>query len=152
MNFIQKITGFVDNYTFLIGRILLASLFLYAGFGKIIGFAETASFMSQLGVPLANIALILAILIEIGGAALLLVGFKVRLASLSLIVFVLVASAMFHLNFSDPTQVINLLKNLAITGGLLMFFSNPSQGFTLEGLLSKKRLPQINVISQGGAQ
>src|SRR4029079_2172062 len=67
----------------LVGRILLAVLFLKSGWGKIGGFDQTAAMMASKGVPLASIALIVTILLELGGGLLLVIGYKARWVGLA---------------------------------------------------------------------
>lgn len=118
------------NPTFpLLGRILISSLFLVAGIRKLMAVAGTAGYLAKLGFPAPEIMVWLAILIEVGGGLLLLIGWKTRWVSWVLIVFVAVATFMAHRfwDFSDPgqyaAQLNNFLKNIAIIGGLLMFIT-----------------------------
>jgi putative oxidoreductase len=103
----------------LAARILMSQIFLVSGFGKITGYAGTEQYMSSMGVPGALLPLV--ILLEIGGGLALLLGFKVRWAALALAAFTLAAGFIFHLKPGDQMQMINFMKNLAISGGLLLF-------------------------------
>lgn len=110
----------------LAGRILLAALFIPAGFSKIGGFAGTAGYIASVGLPLPEVGAALAILIELGLGIALLVGFKTRLAALVLAVFVLVAGVFFHNFWAMPAdkaalQQIMFWKNVGLAGGLLAF-------------------------------
>src|SRR5258708_37265921 len=58
------------------GRFLIALIFLLSGFGKIGGFAQTAGFMAAKGLPMAEGLLVLSIIIEIGAALMLIVGWQ----------------------------------------------------------------------------
>ena len=102
-----------------LGRLFLATLFLLSGFSKLAGAAATTGYIASAGLPLPGVAYVLAVIVEIGGGLLLLVGFQARLAAAVLAVFTLVAAIFFHNNFADQNQMIHFMKNLAITGGLL---------------------------------
>ncbi|MFA7096305.1 MAG: DoxX family protein [Gammaproteobacteria bacterium] len=101
----------------LIGRILLAHIFLISGFNKIPGYAGTQQYMEAMGVP--GMLLPLVIVLEIGGALALIVGWQQRWAALALAGFTLAAAFIFHTNFADQVQMIMFMKNLAIAGGLV---------------------------------
>jgi putative oxidoreductase len=101
-----------------VGRALLALMFLLAGFNKIVGYAGTQGYMDSMGVPGALLPLV--ILLEIGGGLLLILGWQTRITAFLLAGFTLLATLVFHSNLGDQTQMLFFLKNLAITGGLLM--------------------------------
>lgn len=108
----------------LTGRLLLASLFLPAGIGKITGFAGTVGYISSAGLPFPELGAILALTVEIAGSIALIVGFGTRPAALALAAFTLVASFFFHAYWAVPADqqfVTQLLffKNIAVVGGLL---------------------------------
>jgi len=108
----------------LIGRILLGVLFLVAGIRKIMFYAGSVAYFTKLGFPAPEVMGVLAILIEIGGAALLILGWQTRRISWLLILFVVIATAMAHRfwEFDAPqyaNQLNHFLKNAAIVGGLL---------------------------------
>jgi putative oxidoreductase len=103
----------------LLGRILIAILFVPAGFQKATGFQGTVQYAASVGMPLPALAIVASIVIELGCGLLLLVGFKARWAAAALAVFSVVTALFFHNNFADQMQMINFMKNLAIAGGLL---------------------------------
>ena len=112
----------------LVGRILLAALFIKSGFGKIGGFEGTVGYIASKGLPLPQIAAILTILVELGGGILLAVGFKARWAALAIAIFTLAAGIIFHNYWAVQGaermgQEINFWKNVSITGGMLMVFA-----------------------------
>lgn len=110
----------------LLGRILLALLFIPAGIGKLTGFAGSVSYASSAGMPMPELAVALALLVELFGGLALLLGWHARWAALALALFTLVASFFFH-NFwalpADQATLQQMLfsKNLAVVGGLLGF-------------------------------
>lgn len=110
----------------LIGRLLLAYVFVPAGFSKIMGFAGTVGYITSKGLPLPEVAAAIAIVIELGFGLALLVGFKARIAAFGLAVFTLVAAIFFHNYWAVPeaqqmVQTLMFNKNLGIVGGLLAF-------------------------------
>lgn len=110
----------------LIGRLLLAYVFVPAGFSKIAGFAGTVGYITSKGLPLPEVAAVIAIVIELGFGLALLVGFKTRFAALGLAIFTLVAAIFFHNYWAVPeaqqmVQTLMFNKNLGIVGGLLAF-------------------------------
>jgi putative oxidoreductase len=110
----------------LVGRILLAAVFLVAGARKLMGVAGTVGYFTKLGMPMADLMVWVAIVIEIGGALMLIAGWKARYAAWALAIFTLVAAFMAHRfwEISDAAQYGNqlnhFLKNFAIIGGMLM--------------------------------
>lgn len=108
----------------LVGRILLATVFLVAGIRKLMAVAGSTGYLAKLGFPAPEVLIWVAIAIEIGGAALLILGWQTRRISWLLIVFVAIATAMAHRFWEFPdaqyvAQMNNFLKNVAIIGGLL---------------------------------
>ena len=120
----KKACEFVKQYGPLAGRILMALIFLLSGFGKLTSFAGTAGYMASKGMPMAEFLLVGAIIFELGGAVMLVIGWKVRWGALMLILFTVPATLMFHnLWAADAAQYQNQLnhfmKNVAMIGGLL---------------------------------
>lgn len=114
----------LKNPLALAGRLLLASLFLPAGIGKLTGFAGTIAYISSAGLPMPALAAAAALTVEIGGGAALIAGAGTRIAALVLALFTLVASFVFHAYWAVPADqqyVTQLLffKNIAVAGGLL---------------------------------
>ena len=108
----------------LIGRVLIALLFVPAGFGKIAGFAGVVGYIGAVGLPLPQLGAVIAIAVELGLGLLLLVGYKTRIVSIILAVFTVATAVFFHNYWAMPADkaYINQLmffKNIAIAGGLL---------------------------------
>ncbi len=109
----------------LVSRILLAGVFLVFGIRKLMAVAGTAGYLTKLGLPMGDILVWAVILIEVGGALLLIVGWQTRLAAWILAGFVVLATLAVHRywEFEGPqyvAQLTNFMKNLAIVGGLLL--------------------------------
>lgn len=108
----------------LLGRILIAILFIPAGWGKIAGFTGTAGYIASKGLPLPEVGAALAIVVELIGGIMLLVGFKTRWAAVALLLFLIATTFFFHPFWTLPAdqaqaQSINFWKNVAIMGGML---------------------------------
>ena len=104
-----------------IGRILLALMFLLAGLNKISGYAGMQGYMESMGVP--GVLLPLVIALEVLGGITLMLGWHTRLSAFLLAGFTLLATFIFHSNLGDQTQMLFFMKNLSITGGLLLVVS-----------------------------
>jgi putative oxidoreductase len=116
------------NIAALAGRIMLALMFVLAGFGKIEGFADTAVLMTGVGLPLVNVLLVLTILVELGGGAAIMVGWKTRPIALVVFLFTGMATLVFHAFWAAPPDQVMLqqlmfMKNVSVMGGLLMLFA-----------------------------
>lgn len=103
----------------LLGRVLMAIIFLEAGIGKIAAYAGTEQYIASLGVPLPGIALPLVILWELAGGVGLLVGLFTRPVALSLAAFCMITAFLVHFHPGDQMQMINFMKNIAMAGGFL---------------------------------
>ena len=102
-----------------IGRVLLAAIFIISGIGKLAAPAATMGYIASTGLPFAPLALAIAIGVELGGGLLLVLGVKTRLVAAGLAVFSIVTGLAFHNAVGDQNQMIHLLKNFAMAGGLL---------------------------------
>jgi len=112
----------------LLGRILLAFMFVVAGWGKLTGFAGTVGYVSSAHIPMPEVATALALAVELGGGLMLALGWKARWAALALAGFTLVASLAFHdfwhmAGAEAMTNQLFFFKNVAVVGGMLMVFA-----------------------------
>lgn len=112
----------------LVGRILVALLYVPAGWAKLSGFQGTASYIASVGLPMPQLLAAGAVIVELGVGLVFLIGWKTRWAALILALFTLVAALFFH-NFWSMTDAaaiganrINFYKNLAMVGGLLFAY------------------------------
>jgi putative oxidoreductase len=127
----KKLSGFND-IALLIGRILIAVLFLIAAYNKAKGLTGTTAYFTRLGIPAPSIMAPVVIAFEAIAGLLLLAGFKTRLVALTVAVFVVIAALIAHTNFADGNQLNHFLKNLAIAGGLLALFVSGAGAFSVD--------------------
>lgn len=114
----------LESWALLIGRILLALIFILSGYGKIGNFADTAAYMASKGLPAPEVLLVPTILIELGGGLMLALGIKARWAGLAILLWMIPVTLIFHNFWAVPAdqvqnQMNHFLKNLAIMGGML---------------------------------
>lgn len=109
-----------NPYGTLIGRILLSSLFIPAGFSKLTAIGGTAAYFGSMGLPAPTIVAVLVGLLELFGGLAVLVGFKTRTAAIALGLFSIASALVAHTNFADMMQMINFQKNIAIAGGFFV--------------------------------
>ncbi len=107
----------------LIGRALLALLFILAGISKVTDPAGTMAYIVSAGLPLPQAAYAGTVAVEVLGGLALLAGFKARWAALALALFSFATAIFFHNDFSVQTEMTAFLKNLAISGGMLMVYA-----------------------------
>jgi putative oxidoreductase len=135
----------------LVGRALVAYLFIPAGWGKIAGFSGVAGYIASKGVPLPEVCAAIAIVAELGLGLLLLVGWQARWAALGLAVFIAVITPIFHGYWASPAaqQIMQKQafdKNVAVLGGLLVLTAFGAGRWSLDGMRGKSRQqsPQLD--------
>lgn len=114
----------------LVGRILLATIFLLSGIGKITAYAGTAGYMASMGVPAALLPLVIAT--EVLGGIAIIVGYRTRVTAFLLAGFTLLAALIFHHHLADQIQMIMFLKNVAITGAFLLLVVHGAGSWSLD--------------------
>ena len=114
----------INRFGPLVGRILLASIFVISGLGKITGFAGTSAYIASKGFPMPDLFTIGTIAVEVLGGMMVVAGWKARWGAAALFVFTALAAIIFHNFWDSPpdqaqNQMINFMKNISIMGGLL---------------------------------
>lgn len=117
-------------YFNLAARAMMSWIFIVAGMRKIVAYAGVQGFLRSLGVPEALLPLV--ILVELGGAIALLLGYGTRLAAGLLVGFTLLAATLVHFHPGDEENMIVFMDNLAMAGGLLMFVQYGGGAFSLD--------------------
>src|SRR5258708_4255559 len=119
------------------GRLLIAALYLISGLGKIAAPAMMQSVIASAGLPFPLLALLVAIVIEVGGGILLILGYRSRLVASVMAVYTVAAALSFHHDFDDQNAMAHFLKNISITGGLLQIAAFGAGSFSLDSRLAK---------------
>ncbi len=120
----------MTNILDLVARILISALFLLNGIFKISNYDGTVGWMEGFGIP--GILIIPAIILEIVGPILIILGYKAKIAAGLLSLFCIATAVIFHNDFSDQTQLGSFLKNIALAGGFLFIFINGTKDFSLD--------------------
>ena len=120
----------MTNILDLVARILISALFLLNGVFKISNYDGTVDWMEGFGIP--GILIIPAIILEIVGPVLIILGYKGKIAAGLLSLFCIATAVIFHNDFSDQMQLVSFLKNIALAGGFLFIFINGTKDFSLD--------------------
>lgn len=119
----------IRRYAPLVGRLLIAPIFIISGLAHIANGSSTIETMQAFRFPLPYFFLGLAVIFLLAGGLSILIGFRARLGALLLILFLIPATLVFHAFWTFPqeemqAQTIHFLKNLAIMGGLMTILQN----------------------------
>jgi len=128
----------LNLYGPLAGRILMAVIFIFAGYGKITGFEGTVGYIASKGLPLPQLAAIGAIIVELGGGILLVLGWQTRLVAAALFIFTAMTALFFHNFWAVPpdqaqNQMIHFMKNISMMGGQLFVVIHGAGTLSLDG-------------------
>jgi putative oxidoreductase len=132
-----------SDFLLLVGRVFLGWLFLTSGYGKFSGIAGTTGYFTSLGMSPPELWAWVSAFTEIVLGTVLILGFATRYAALAAFLFVLVATAIAHRNWTYPAaqqagQYNNWLKNIAIMGGTLYVFVIGAGRYSLDAMLAKR--------------
>ena len=120
----------MTNILDLVARILISALFLLNGIFKISNYDGTVGWMEGFGVP--GILIIPAIILEIVGPILIILGYKAKIAAGFLSLFCILTAIIFHNDFSDQMQFTSFLKNIALAGGFLFIVVNGTRDWSVD--------------------
>ncbi|HEY4316650.1 MAG TPA: DoxX family protein [Herbaspirillum sp.] len=115
-----------------VGRVLIAVIFIMSGFGKIGAPEATQGYIASVGMPAPLLAYIGAVIVELGGGILLILGYRARLVAAIMAIFTVVAALYFHRAFGDQNQMVHFLKNISMAGGLLQVVAFGAGAFSLD--------------------
>jgi putative oxidoreductase len=135
----------IDNNTALAsaaGRILLAAIFIFSALGKLAAPAATIGYIESVGLPFATLGFGIAVAVELGGGLLLVLGAKTRWVAVALAAFSIVTGLVFHNALGDQNQLIHLLKNFAMAGGLLQVAAFGAGSFSIDARTSRPAIRQ----------
>jgi putative oxidoreductase len=116
----------------LLGRLLVATIFLVSAFGKLAAPAGTIGYIASVGLPAPTLAFVAALVAELGGGVLLVLGYRTRLVAAALAVFSVASALLFHNALGDQNQLFHFLKNIAMAGGLLQFVAFGAGSFSID--------------------
>lgn len=122
----------------LIGRVTLASIFVLFGFMKIGTFAGMVAYAANAGVPFPQLAIVVAIAVELLGGLMILIGYKTKLAALAIAVFLVPVTLYFHTNFTDQVNLTMFWKNLSMFGGLLILAAHGAGSYSVDAKIARK--------------
>ena len=125
------------------GRLLMATIFLMSGLSKLAAPAATIAYIGSIGAPLPAFGYALAVLVEIGGGALILLGYKTRAAALVIALYCVATALMFHHALGDQNQMIHFFKNIAMTGGFLQLAAFGAGTFSLDSRAARNSSPNV---------
>ena len=126
-----------NDYAAAFGRLMIATLFLLGGLGKIAAPAATQAYIASAGLPLPIAGYLIAVVVEVGGGLLLAAGYRTTLVATGMAVFTLATAVFFHNNFADQNQMIHFFKNIAIAGGLFQVAAFGAGSFSIDALRLK---------------
>ena len=126
-----------QNISNLLGRLLIAAMFLPAGLAKMNAFEGTAGYFASLGLPMPTVALVIAIVVEVLGSIALIVGYQTRAVALVMAIFTLAASFAGHAFWNSPADQMRVMqlmffKNIAVIGGFLILASAGAGKFSID--------------------
>lgn len=127
-----------DSILTLIGRITLAAIFVIFGFTKIGTFTGMVAYASASGVPFPELAIVIAIIVELLGGLMIAVGYKTKWAALAIAIFLIPVTYYFHRNFADPVNMTMFWKNASIFGGMLVLAASGAGRYSLDARFTKK--------------
>lgn len=116
----------------LAGRIFLSAIFILSGISKIGAPAMMIGYIGSVGLPLPQVALGIAIAVEILGGAALIAGYRTRTTAAILAIFSVFTALIFHSALADQNQFIHFFKNIAMAGGLLQIVAFGAGRFSLD--------------------
>ena len=132
-----------DSLITLSGRILLSVMFLISGVFKVGGYSQMVGYATAVHLPMPNVAIAAAAVVELALGLAILAGFKTRIAAWVLFLYLIPVTFYFH-NFwavqgeAQQMQMVNFLKNVAIMGGLLVLAVNGAGAYSADGALAEK--------------
>ena len=101
------------------GRVLIALIYLYSGVGKILAAGATQAYIASAGLPAPVLAYLIAIVVEVAGGMLLVLGFRTRIVAGVMAAYTIATALGFHHDFSNQDQLMHFMKNISMAGGLL---------------------------------
>jgi putative oxidoreductase len=114
------------------GRLLLAAIFLVSGFGKLANPTGTIGYIASVGLPAPLLGYVAALVVELGGGVLLVLGYRTRWVAAVLAAFSVVSALIFHNALGDQNQLFHFFKNIAMAGGLLQVIAFGAGSYSID--------------------
>lgn len=127
------------RYIPLLGRVLIAAIFLISGLGKITNPGTIAGYISAMGLPLPYVGVAIAVIVEVAGSLLLIAGYQTRLVALVLAAFSIATAVLFHGALGDQNQFIHFFKNIAMAGGLLQVVAFGAGSLSVDAIRQSRK-------------
>lgn len=118
--------------TAVLGRVMISAIFLLSGFSKLAAPAAMVGYIQSVGLPFPQLALAIAVAVEVAGGLALILGYRTRVVAAVLAVFSVATALGFHANLGDQNQFIHFFKNIAMAGGLLQLVVFGAGRFSLD--------------------
>jgi putative oxidoreductase len=133
----------LKNLVAVLGRILIALIFVRAGISKLGSIDPTAAEMAKAGIPLSNLLVYGAILMELGGGLMLMVGLFARCVALALFFYTMTLALIFHAYWNAPAAQARLqasifFGHLSMMGGMLMVVAFGAGALSIDAVLRRK--------------
>ncbi len=125
----------MNNILDLTARILISILFFLNGIFKINNYEGTINWIESFNIP--GILIIPAIILELVGPILIIIGYKTKLVAGLMSIFCIITAIIFHNEFSDQIQLTSFLKNIALAGGFLILCINGAKDLSLDNKFKK---------------
>ena len=128
---------FISSAASFVGRAMLVAVFLLEGWIKINGYSAAVAYMQKSFVPAELLPV--AILTEVIGSVLIIVGWQTRFAALALALFSLLAAALFHSRLAVPNEALHFWKDIGLAGGFLLLVAFGPGAWSLDEAISARR-------------
>lgn len=121
-----------------LGRLAMAAIFIWAGFGKLMAPSMTIGYIAHVGLPVPPAAYVVSLVVELGGGLALLAGLATRWVALVLGLFCLVTAFAVH-GFGDMNSQIHAMKNIAMAGGFLFVMAHGAGAWSIDAMMGGRR-------------
>jgi putative oxidoreductase len=129
----------------MIGRVLIAAIFLVSGFSKLTAPGATIGYIGSLGLPAPLLGYLGSMALELVGSVLLIVGYRTRLVAVLLAAYSIITALIFHHALGDQNQMFHFLKNVAMAGGLVQVVAFGAGAFSFD---NRREVPAVDVTVQ----
>lgn len=133
----DNLTAMTQRYSAPAGRVFIALIFFMSGLNKIGSYEATSGWMEGMGVSSGFLPLVIAL--EIFGGLAIILGWQTKIFAFLLAGFCILSALVFHSNFSDQSEMINFMKNVAIAGGFLFLVANGPGSYSLDNLQNHRK-------------